>query len=377
MQNFYQDIRFAFRQLRRAPGFAITVALTLALTVGVATAVFCVIDTVILRPLPFAHPDRIVSIESQSPSGYSQPASWPSFEDERQQAQAFSALAGYNNFNKMTLQTPTSGAVLLDSVHSTDNFFEVFGVKPLLGRTYVAGEEQEGRNQVVVLSYLVWQQYFGGDSSVLGRAITLDGLTYSVIGVMPASFRFPLSMRSSVYTPRLIDRGWMHERGSHWLRTVGRIRDGVTREQAQADLAHVFANIGAANPEHDGGRTVQLQPLAESVLGRSRGPLWTLLGAVLAVLAIGCVNIAGLLLVRGVKREREMAMRSAVGAGRTRLIRQVLTEGLVLAAAGAAGGLALAWALLAVMRVFLTKALARDVDAANGQHRQHGAEQRP
>jgi predicted permease len=357
-----QDLRFAARQLRRAPGFAITVALTLALSVGVATAVFSVIDAVILRPLPYGQPDRIVDVVSQSRSGYNQPASWPSFKDEREQVHVFSALAGYTGFGKMTLQTPGSGPVLIDSVHATDNFFQVFAVQPALGRTFLPGEEVDGRNQVAVLSYELWQQYFGGDRSVLGRGVTLDGMTYTVIGVMPAGFRYPLSIRNGIYTPRLIDRDWMQQRGSHWLRTVGRLRDGVSLQQGQADLAQVFANMAKANPETDEGRKPRVRLLSDSVTSQTRGPLWTLLGAVLAVLAIGCVNVAGLLLARGVKREREMAMRTAIGASRARMIRQVLTEGVVLALAGATGGVLLAWAMLDGMRIFLIKALARGSD---------------
>src|SRR5215472_7108485 len=276
-----QDLRYGLRLLRQSPGFAFTVALTLALSVGVATAVFCVIDTVILRPLPYAHPERIVSIQSISRSGYTQPASWPSFRDERAQAHAFAALVGYNDFFKATVETPASGPVLLDTIHSSDNFFQVFGVRPLLGRTYLPGEEQDGKNQLAVLSYEVWQTYFGGDRNVLNQSIKMDGIAYTVIGVMPAGFRYPLSKRNVIYTPRLIDRPWMQNRGTHWMRTVARIKDGVTFEQAQADLQHVFADIGRAYPDSDGGRTVHLQLLAQTVVGQSRGPLWTLLGAVL------------------------------------------------------------------------------------------------
>ncbi len=357
-----QDLRYALRQLRHAPGFAFTVALTLALSVGVATAVFCVIDAVILRPLPYAHPERIVSIQSISRSGYTQPASWPSFRDERAQAHAFAALAGYNDFFKATVDTPASGPVLLDTIHSTDNFFKVFGVQALLGRTYVPGEEQGGKNQVVVLSYGTWQTYFEGDRNVVNQAVKLDGIAYTIIGVMPAGFRYPLSMRNVIYTPRLIDKPWMQNRGSHWMRTVARLKDGVTIEQAQADLQHVFADLGRTYPNTDEGRTVHLQTLAKSVVGKSRGPLWTLLGAVLAVLAIGCVNLAGLLLARGVKREREMAMRTAIGAGRARLVSQVLTEGVLVALLGAAGAVLLATGMLDLMRLFLIKALARGAD---------------
>ncbi len=358
------DLQYALRQLRRAPGFALTVTLTLALSVGVATAVFCVIDTTILHPLPYAQPNRIVAIQSQSESGYHQPASWPSFKDERAQAKAFSALAAYSAYGKVTMDTPSSGSVLLPSVRSSDNFFDVFGVRPLLGRTYLPGEEQDGRNDVAVLSYGAWQKYFNGDRNVLGRTIALDGHAATVIGVMPAGFRFPLNTIDAIYLPRFSDpeQYLLKVRGDHWLPTVGRVKDGVSIAQAQADLTQVFANIGKAYPDTDGGRTVQLEPLAESVTSKSRGPLWTLLGAVLAVLLIGCVNVAGLLLVRGVKREREMGMRVAVGAGRARLLRQVLTEGSLLAALGAAGGVLVAWTTLRLMRVFLIHALQRGAD---------------
>ncbi len=357
-----QDVRYALRQFRRAPGFALTVVLTLALSVGVATAVFCVIDTVILQPLPYNHPGQIVDIQSRSRSGYIQPASWPSFEDERAQAKTFAALAGYTDYQTYTVDTSAVGPVLLDSVRGTDNFFTVFGVHPLLGRTYLPGEDQAGKNQVAVLGYDAWQNYFGGDRNVVGRAVKLDGRAFTVIGVMPAGFRFPLNMQNVIYTPLQHDEDWMAGRGNHWLISVARLKDGASIQQAQADLSHVFSDLGRTYADTDQGRTVHLMPLAESVTEKTRGPLWTLLAAVLAVLAIGCVNVAGLLLARGVKREREMAMRTAIGAGRVRLIRQVLTESLLLAAAGALGGLLLAGTMLDLMRVFLTHALARGAD---------------
>ncbi len=358
---FFQDLRYALRQLRRAPGFAATVAATLALSVGLATAVFCVINTVILQPLPYSHPDRILAIESISRSGYTQPASWPSYKDERGQAQTFSALAGYSDYQSYTVETPSNGPLLLDSVRGSDNFFDVFGVQPMLGRTFLPGDETEGKNDIAVLSYDLWQNYFGADRGVLNRSVKLDGRAFTIVGVMPAGFRFPLNKRNAVYVPMHLNQPWMNGRGNHWLRTVARLKDGVTLERAQADLSHVFSNLGKAYTT-DEGRTVHLSPLAASVTSKTRGPLWTLFGAVLAVLAIGCVNVAGLLLARGVQREREMAMRAAIGAGRARLVRQVLTEALLLAALGAAGGVVLAWAMLSGMRAFLIHALARGAD---------------
>jgi predicted permease len=357
-----QDVHYTIRQLRRSPGFTITVVLTLALSVGVATAVFCVIDAVVLRPLPYAHPEQIVAIDTQSRSGYSQPASWPAYADERAQARTFSALAGYMDYFQPTVETPSSGTVLLDGVRTTDNFFDVFGVKPLLGRTFLPGEQGEGKDDLAVLGFDAWQRYFGGDVNVVGRAVKVDGHVVTVIGVMPAGFRYPLNKRNTVYTPLALNQQWMRGRGNHWLRTVARLRDGVTIQRAQADLAQVFSNMGKAYPQTDEGRTVKLQPLALSVTQQTEGPLWTLLGAVLAVLAIGCVNVAGLLLARGVKREREMAMRTAIGARRSRLVQQVLTEGLLLATMGAVAGVALAWAMLDSMRAFLIHALARGAD---------------
>jgi putative ABC transport system permease protein len=359
--EFVFNLKYALRQLRRSPSFALIVILTLALSVGVATAVFCVIDAVILRPLPFANQDQIVAVQSKSVSGYNQPASWPSYQDERKQASAFSALAAYWDYDKMTLETPDKSVVSLASVGGTDNFFQIFGVAPLLGRTFLPGEEEAGKNDVVVLSYEVWQAQFSGDRGVVNRVVRMNDKPYLVIGVMPAGFRFPLHLRNAVYTPLHIDQKWMENRGAHWLRTVGRVKDGLTVQQAQADLQHVFSNLGNTYTQ-DKGRTVVLERLASNINAKSQGPLWTLLGAVLAVLAIGCVNVAGLLLSRGVKREREMAMRVAVGAGRGRLLAQMLTEGVLLAVLGAAGGVLLAVGMLRAMRVFLMSALARGAD---------------
>ncbi|MFZ0305436.1 MAG: ABC transporter permease [Terracidiphilus sp.] len=363
LPNLVRDLSYALRQLRRAPGFAVTAILTLALSVGIAAAVFCVIDAVVLQPLPYAQPGRIVDFDTRSGAGgYEQPASWPSYLDERKQAMSFKALAGYFRWRESAAETPTGPAVL-QVVRTSDNFFDVFGIPPMLGRGFMPGEEQTGKNDVVVLGYDAWMKHFNGARSVVGTALRLDGHTYTIVGVMPAGFRFPLVTRDGLYMPVHLDAAtWMSTRGGHWLRSVGRLKDGVTVQQAQAEMQHIFASIGKAYPDTDGGRTVRLQALSRAVDEKTRGPLWVLLGAVFAVLAIGCVNIAGLLLSRGVKRQREMAMRVAIGAGRARLLRQMFTEGLLLALAGAAGGTLLAWSMLDLMRAFLIKALQRGAD---------------
>ncbi len=361
MTSLLQDLRFALRQLRRSPGFAVLTIVTLALGIGSATAVFSVIDAVLLRPLPFAHQDRLVFPDTHALAGYSQPWSYLSYTDARTQLKTFEALAGYTDYLKINLESP-SGPVSLTSVRGTDNFFTVFGVKPVLGRTFVAGEDQPGRDTVIVLSYDVWQANFGGRADVIGRAIRLDGVPSTVIGVMPAGFRFPLSARNAIYKPLNPEPKLKTSRGSHWMRSVGLLKAGVTRQQAEADLTRVLTDLGRAYPNTDTGRSVHVISLQESQTGKAAGPLRILLLAVFALLAIACVNVAGLLLARGIRREREMALRAAIGAGRTRLVRQVVTEGLVLSTAGLIVGIVFSGALLAAMRAFLLDAVARGAD---------------
>jgi predicted permease len=361
MIQLTQDIRFALRQLRRSPGFALIVVLTLSLGIGAAAAVFSVIDAVLLRPLPFAHQERLVFPNTTARAGYTQPWSYLSYQDARPQLKTFDALAGYSDYRRTNLEGP-SGPVSLQGVKGTDNFFNVFGVKPLLGRTFLPGEDQPGRDDIVVLSYEVWQTQFGGQGDAVGKVVRLDGVPYSVIGVMPSGFRFPLSARNAIYTPLHPDPRWKASRGTHWMQTVGLLKDGVSREQAQADFSRVLADLGRMYPDTDKGRTVSLVPLQAQVNDKADGPLKTLVLAVLALLSIACVNVAGLLLARGVKREREIALRAAVGAGRMRLVRQMMTESLALSVAGLAGGMLVSWALLAAMRTFLVDAIARGTD---------------
>ena len=360
MTTMLQDLRFVLRQLRRAPGFAAVAILTLALAVGISTSVFSVIDATVLRPLPYTDPDRIVMLQTYSPEGYGQPASWPQYLDWRHGNATLSALAGFEP-EAANLQTSTGTASPVHVVYGTDNFFDVFAVHPLLGRTFSPGEDQPGKNDVAVLSYELWQGSFGGRKDIVGSTIKLDGTVNTVVGVMPAGFRFPLSTAGALYRPFHIAPTRVSARGSHWIPTIARLKPGISLDRAQADLNHVFDNIGRAFPD-EAGRRVRLLTATDATLGDTAPALRVLSLAVFGVLLIGCVNLAGLLLARGIRRQREFGLRSAIGAGRARLVRQLLTEAAILSLAGAAVGVVFAAALLQLMRQLLIHSLARGAD---------------
>ncbi|HTD55032.1 MAG TPA: ABC transporter permease [Silvibacterium sp.] len=360
MQSLLQDVRYALRQLRNAPGFSATVVTTLALSIGITAVVFSVLYAMVIRPLPYVDPDSIVSLETRSPEGYTQPASYPEYLEWRRMNHGFSALAGYSDYGTVNFEGP-SGPMAIHAVRGTDNFFDVFGVSPILGRTFAPGEDQDGKNDVVVLSYETWQQLFGGEKSVLGQKVKLDGRAYTVVGVMPAGFRFPIGKVNAIYTPLHNDKLQRESRGSHWMRTVARLKPGVSVQQAQADLSAVFADLGREHPDTK-GRSVKLVGIGTFILGKTDSSLRLLSFAVAALLLLGCVNVAGLLLARGVKREREMALRAAVGANQARIVRQILTEGLVYAAFGAAAGVVLSFGLLRVIKALLISALSRGAE---------------
>jgi putative ABC transport system permease protein len=361
-ESIWADIEFASRQLWKSPGFAIAAVLTLALGIGATAALFSVIDAVVLRPLPYTDVNRIVSVQTHSPSGDWQMCSWPGYLEMRRLNTTFDDLAGYEDFWGMTLKVGDQTRYLnVDQV--TDNFFDVFGVSPLLGRTFALGEDQPGKNNLVVLSYEVWRQSFNADRNavdVIGKTVNLDGETYSVIGVMPAGFRFPFGKPNLIYIPMRVRPNFAGNWRTRWLITFGRMKPGVSLEQAGADMAHVMQEIGQEKPDSDIGRTATLVPISTTLRGKSElSEIWLMLGAVLAVLLIACANVAGLLLARGVAREREMALRVAIGAARGRLIRQLLVENTLLGAVGACTGILLAAGLLTVMKAFLIHAFMR------------------
>jgi putative ABC transport system permease protein len=362
LETVAQDLRFGVRQIIQSPGFAATVMGTLALSIGITTAVFSVLYAMVIRPLPYRDVARIVALDTRSANGGSQNASYPEYVDWRRMSHSFSAFGGYTWLGTVGLEGGSS-PVALRAIGGTDNLFDVFGVSPIAGRTFAPGEDQNGRNDVVVLSYEVWQQDFGERASVVGQTVRLDGSRYTVIGVMPAGFRFPIGAINAVYVPLHLTANQRNNRGNHWLQTVARLKAGVTPRQAEADLDTVFTQLGR-NDEFNAGRSVHAVDLVTWTVGATANSLRLLLWAVLAVLVIGCVNVAGLLLARGVQREREIALRSALGARRGRIVRQLVTEALVFAAVGAAGGVALAYGLLNLIRMLLIASLSRGSEVA-------------
>jgi predicted permease len=355
---FFQDLRFAQRQWHKAPEFAAAAIVTLALAVGIATAMFRIIEVELWRPLPYASPDSIVYLQPVSAQGSWQGTSYPQYLDWRHANRTLQSLAAYAGDSQTVA---TEGASPLRTFSTTDSFFDVFGVSPLMGRAFLPGEDQPGHNLVVVLSYEAWQQEYGGRREALGSGLKIGGAPYTIIGVMPAGFRYPIEMVNAVYLPLNLEKKLAEDRGDHWMTVIARLKPGVSLKRAELDLRQAEEAIGRIHPD-EAGRRVELRSLPQ-LLRLNVGSRLHVLGlAVLAMLVLGCVNVAGLLLVRGVKRQPELGLRLALGAPRARLIRQLLTETTLLAVAGTAGGLVLAAALLLKLRPLLTTALPRGAE---------------
>jgi putative ABC transport system permease protein len=343
----WHDIRYGLRTLGRSPGFLVVAVLTLALGIGANTAIFSVVDAVLLRPLPFRAPDQLVALfETESAAG-SFPLTGADYLDWRSQNQTFEDMATYSyqeNFNASGAGEPERAVV----VETQSNFFSMLGVEPMIGRAFLNGEDQAGRNHVAVLSYGFWQRNFGGDKSVLGKAVMLNGEHYEVVGVMPAWYSIPAS--ADMWTPIDASPKGLGPRGEHHLRAMGRIKAGITVEKARADLKTVAARLEKEYPGNNSKVTAVVVPLKEQFVGTTRSQLWVMFGAVTLVLLIACVNVANLLLARSSGRQREIAVRTALGAERLRLIRQLLTESVLLSACGAIPGIGLAYMCVAWLR---------------------------
>src|SRR3954470_24834772 len=359
-----QNIVFAFRMLRKAPGFTLAAVLATALGIGANSAIFTVVKQVLLQPLPYPDPAAIVNVDEYM-HGRASSVSPPNFMDWRARNQTLTVIAAYNE-NVLTLtgsaEPSRVSAGLID-----DHVADVMGVPPLLGRAFTADDNRPGGRKVAILGYALWQRAFGGDRAVISRQVTLEGEPYEIVGVMPRGYDFPDD--SELWIPLRLDESDLrpNQRGAHYISVVGRLRAGVTAAQAGADIDRIEQGIATQFPDKVGGYSAAAVPLLASMVDTVERPLRILSGAVAFVLLIACVNVSNLLLARATTRTGEIAVRAALGAGGRRLMGQLLAESVVLSLAGGAAGLLLgslgARALRAVPPADLPRAAAVHMDA--------------
>jgi putative ABC transport system permease protein len=348
LETLSQDLRYALRMLRKSSGFTLVAVLTLALGIGANTAIFSVVYAVLLKPLPYEKPEQLFTVFQRLAKGDDGMAagwSYTLFDEMGSQNRIFQEMAGVQ-FHQLTL-TGRGEPFLVDTSIVTSEFFSVFQPRPILGRAFLPEEGKPGAPATVILSENLWRSTFGADSNIVGTSINLDKRSYTVIGVMPAAFRFPqITESDQIWIPLAQDPlfgPWMSRPGGHWLRVTARLKPGVTMAQARAELDELGERFAKEYPDQQTGWVVGMAPLQQVMVGNVRPALLVLLGAVGLVLLIACANLANLLLARGTSRAREFALRSTLGAGRGRLIRQLMSETAALGLLGGATGIALAY----------------------------------
>lgn len=351
IEQTWTNIRVAARVLRKSPGFAITVILTLALGIGANTAVFSAIDAILLRPLPFPEGDQLMRIEQRSNklNASATPVAPVRLDDWNRLNQTFQAITGY--YLESATEATGIAPEKVTRAWVSGRFLQVWGVAPALGRDFAPAEERFGGPNACLISDRLWRSRFGGDPAALGKRLRFDKISYTVVGVMPANFLFP-EPDVDLWSPAPSDAPFALGRELTWFTAVGRLRPGVTVAQGRADLARVQANLGAEYPKSDSRILVDMQPLKETVVGSVRRSLWLLFGSVSLLLLIACSNIAALLLARGTQRGQEIAVRFSLGASRSAVVGQLLTEAWLLAVFGAALGLVFTWVAGQAFRTF-------------------------
>lgn len=339
LENAMQDVRYALRQLRKNPGFAATAIFILALGICASVSIFAFVDAALIKPLPYENPSRLISVYESSEACPQCPLSYLDFLDWQKQNGVFSSMAGYNYWN-VTL-TSGEGAESVNGFRVSSGFFRTLGIRPVLGRDFRDGEDSPAAPHAALLSYSAWQRRFGGRADVLGRTVTLNGDAKVVIGVLPAEFQFA-STKAEFWSPLYPGGGCNDRRNCHAVHVIGRLKDGLSIDTALANVKIIAEQLEQQHPESNRGYGARLTTLAETMTGEIRPILLMLLGGAALLLLIAGLNVASLLLVRSESRRKEIAVRSALGASRSRITGQFMTEGLVLAAAGAALGVTMA-----------------------------------
>jgi putative ABC transport system permease protein len=352
MRNLLQEIRYSIRTLSKSPGFTIIAVTALALGIGANTAIFSLVNAVLVRPLPFHQAEQLVEISERSKDSEWLPVDYSDFLDWRRQNQAFESMAITANFGQTLTGRGPAENIQVSFVSAS--FFQMLGIRPLIGRGFAASEDEKGAGPVAILTYPFWQSHFGGRHDAIGQTMTLSGRTYTVAGVLPASFRYHRS--ADVYAPFIncVAAFGMDTRGNHnnaWV--LARQKPGVAIKQVRAQMDTITRRIAAEYPGTNTGVGATVRPFRELLAGGGRRSILVLFGAVTFVLLIACANVANLLLARSAARQKEIAIRAALGAGRMRLIRQLLTESLLLFTAGASLGLILAKASFALLTTAL------------------------